>query len=201
MPDALHAEDSSLRAARARYFADNGFGDDGGYDDPWVTFELGPIPLTIPNTAGRKRAVPFHDLHHIVTGYGTDYLGEFEISAWEVGAGCTQNVAAWVINTAGMASGALLASRRTWRAFKRGRRSRTLYGRELSGVLELTVAQARALCGLDATHGSAPRGSDLLSFLTSSALGLVLASLMLIGGLLSAPLVFAIQGRSRLRPT
>jgi hypothetical protein len=201
MPHTTYAEDSRMREARARYFADNGFGEDGGYGDPWVTFELGPIPLTIPNTAGRKRAVPFHDLHHIVTGYGTDFLGEFEISAWEVGAGCTQHLAAWVINSAGMASGALLSPRRTFSAFRLGRRSTTLYGRDLAGVLDLTVAQTRALCGLDGGAANAPLRSDLASFLTSCSVGLAFATLMLIGGLLSAPLVFALQSRSRLRPT
>ena len=73
----------TLRTALATYFEDNGFGKDGGYEDAWVDFELGPIPLPFPNSAGRKRAVRLHDLHHIVTGYATDTLGEFEISAWE----------------------------------------------------------------------------------------------------------------------
>ena len=46
----------TLRQALAQYLADNGFGADGGYDDAWVDFELGPLPLPFPNSAGRKRA-------------------------------------------------------------------------------------------------------------------------------------------------
>ena len=44
--------------------------------------------MTFPNTDSRKRAVPLHDLHHILTGYKTDWMGEAEIGAWELRAGC-----------------------------------------------------------------------------------------------------------------
>ena len=65
----------TMEAARAQYFRDNGFGDDGGYDDPWVDFKLGPVPMPFPNSKGRLRAVRYHDLHHILTGYQTDLRG------------------------------------------------------------------------------------------------------------------------------
>lgn len=29
-----------------------------------------------PNTHGRRRALAYHDLHHILTGYRTDFVGE-----------------------------------------------------------------------------------------------------------------------------
>src|SRR5438046_2892863 len=61
---------STLREARGRYFAANGLGE-GGYEDKWVRFALGPIRFAIPNTAGRVHAVRYHDLHHVVTGYDT----------------------------------------------------------------------------------------------------------------------------------
>ena len=70
----------SVRDARDKYFADNGFGD-GGYHDRWVRFKIGPLPVAIPNTASRKRAVRLHDLHHVATGYDTDLRGEAEIEA------------------------------------------------------------------------------------------------------------------------
>ena len=111
-----YPSDETLLEARARYFAANGFGADGGYDDAWVDFKLGPIPMPFPNTPSRKRAVRFHDLHHALTGYATDVRGEFEISAWEIGSGCADHVAAWYLNLSGMAGGLLAAPRRTWRA-------------------------------------------------------------------------------------
>lgn len=134
---------TTLGQAVKQYFRENGFGEDGGYDDAWVDFELGPIPMPFPNTEGRKRAVRFHDLHHILTGYKTDTLGEFEISAWELGAGCKGFPTALVINAGGMASGLLMAPKRTFRAFMRGRASRSLYGETYEEVVCETVEEAR----------------------------------------------------------
>jgi ubiquinone biosynthesis protein Coq4 len=39
--------------------------------------------------------VRLHDLHHLVTGYPTDWKGELEISAWEIAGSCRGYVAAW----------------------------------------------------------------------------------------------------------
>ena len=141
---ASYPDDMTMRAARERYFDVNGFGKDGGYDDAWVDFKLGPIPLPFPNTAGRIEAVKFHDLHHVLTGYATNATGEFEISAWEIGAGCTSIPAAWVINMSGLASGTLSAPRRMFAAFVRGRRSRTLYGEAFEPLLDAKVGDLRA---------------------------------------------------------
>src|SRR5690349_999095 len=105
----------TLGEALRRYFDDNGFGEDGGYGAAWVDFMLGPIPFPFPNTDPRRRAVRYHDLHHIVTGYRTDFLGELEISAWEIGSGCRDFVAAWQLNLGGMGGGVLFCPRRTFR--------------------------------------------------------------------------------------
>jgi hypothetical protein len=134
----------TLRDARAAYFAANEFGADGGYGAAWVDFKLGPIPMPFPNSKGRVRALRYHDLHHLVTGYGTSTLGELEISAWEVGSGCKDYWVAWQLNLGGLAGGMAAIPRRTFRAFLRGRRSRTLYGDDLDALLDRTVADVRA---------------------------------------------------------
>ena len=103
-----HDPDSTMLAARALYFRANQFGDDGGYGDAWVTVKLGPVPVSFPNAAERVRAVRYHDLHHIITGYDTDIIGEFEIAAWELGSGCKDFWAAWFLNL-GSLTGGLLA--------------------------------------------------------------------------------------------
>jgi len=144
-----YAPEQTLRAARARYFEVNHFGEDGGYGDKWVDFKLGPLPLPFPNTAARVRAVRYHDLHHVLTGYDTDTIGEFEISAWEIAAGCKGYVAAWQLNLGGMFAGCLSAPRRTVRAFVRGRASRTLYDEPFEALLEETVAAVRARTGVE----------------------------------------------------
>lgn len=170
--DTTAAANETLRDALARYFAKNGFGADGGYDDAWVDFELGPIPLPFPNSAGRKRAVRLHDLHHILTSYETDTLGEFEISAWEIGAGCGDFYTAWIINLAGMTGGIFSAPKRTFHAFRRGRASRTLYGESYEQALEEDVATARA----KRVHEPAPTptATELVSFAAHGLVGLVM---------------------------
>lgn len=141
---ASYPEDVTLREARDRYFSANGFGPNGGYDDKWVDFKLGPLPFPFPNTAARVKAVRFHDLHHVLTGYETDIVGEFEISAWELAAGCKSMAAAWVLNLGGLAAGLFRSPRRTFAAFVRGRRQQTLYGEDYDALLGATVGEARA---------------------------------------------------------
>ena len=116
-----------LREARERYFRENGFPEDGGYGARWVKFRMGPLRFAIPNTAARVRAVRYHDLHHVVTDYATDWRGEGEIGAWELASGCAGFVAAWILNTYALAIGLAVAPRAMWRAFLRGRRTRNLY--------------------------------------------------------------------------
>jgi len=167
---------STMRAARERYFEVNGFGKDGGYSDAWVDFQLGPLPCPFPNTKARIRAVKTHDLHHILTGYRTDVTGEFEISAWELGAGCKDFAAAWYLNLAGLATGMLVAPRRIFRAFLRGRRTESLYGHDVEQLLEKTVAQMRALTKVDEPIGTAT-AADIAWFAASMAVGSVVAGI------------------------
>ena len=105
MTTLAYDESQSLRDARTRYFQDNAFGDDGGYAAKWVKLQLGPVPFAIPNSAARVRALKFHDLHHVVTGYATNVVGEAEIGAWEIGSGCAGFVAAWILNLYAMVLG------------------------------------------------------------------------------------------------
>lgn len=127
---AMTTDTMTLLEARTRYFEDNGFGDDGGYADKWVKIVLfGKLPVSFPNTPGRVRAVRYHDLHHVVTGYQTDMHGESEISAWELASNCKSEYAAWLLNTGGLLYGLITAPRDMFRAWVRGRHSDNLYGR------------------------------------------------------------------------
>lgn len=177
---ATYPDDMTMRAARDRYFDVNGFGADGGYNDTWVDFKLGPLPMPFPNTAGRIAAVKFHDLHHVLTGYPTNATGEFEISAWEIGAGCANMPAAWVINMGGLASGVIAAPRRILAAFVRGRRSRSLYREAFEPLLEQTVGDMRARF-IGANERATAR--DVVAFVLTALLGVVVglafASVML----------------------
>jgi hypothetical protein len=144
-----YSDASSVTEARAAYFAANGFSE-AGYRDRWVRLKLGPVPVAFPNTRSRQRAVPLHDLHHVATGYATTLVGEAEIGAWELAGGCTDHWAAWVLDAGSFAYGLVLAPRRIWRAFLRGRHGRTLYHDGWSdALLDLRVGELRARLGLN----------------------------------------------------
>lgn len=183
--------DRTLREARSDYFEANGFGKDGGYAEPWVDFKLGPVPFPFPNTAARVRAVRCHDLHHVLTGYGTDLRGELEISAWEIGAGCRGFIAAWQLNLAGLAGGVLFMPRRVLRAFVRGRRSRSLYGLPLEPLLETSVGVARQEVGLDRADRARPAPADVAWLSAAVPFGLALGLVGLVLGLLLWPVALA----------
>ena len=172
----------SVREARARYFRDNGFGEDGGYGAAWVKLQMGPLTLPLPNTPQRVRAVRFHDLHHVVTGYATDWTGEAEIAAWEIASGCADHHAAWLLNLWAMAIGLVIAPGRVWRAFVRGRRSRNLYREPWSeALLEPRVGELRARLGLDdaAAASSPARAAERAAFAGWCAASAALALLTL----------------------
>ena len=75
--------DWSVRDARDAYLAENGFSS-SEYDASVVKVTFWSITFPLPNPPSRQIAVRLHDLHHVVTGYGTDPVGEAEISAWEL---------------------------------------------------------------------------------------------------------------------
>jgi hypothetical protein len=165
-----YSDQESLSQGRSRYFQANGFAADGGYDDRWVKVKLGPIPFWFPNSDGRRRAVRYHDVHHVLTGYATDWTGEAEIGAWEVGSGCARHWAAWYLNLSVLWMGLFVAPRRTFRAFVRGRRTRNLYREPWERVrLDEPVGSVRHGLGLDAA-GLVPRPGDALAFAGFAAL-------------------------------
>lgn len=184
MTMAATATDTALTVgeARAKYFARAGFPPDGGYAAKFVTLaKLGPIPIGFPNTDSRRRAVPLHDLHHVATGYGTDWAGEGEISAWEIAAGCGPYPAAWLINLGGMVLGWLVSPGRTFRAFVRGRHSRSLYAEGFSeALLRERVGQLRERLKLDGPE-PAPTAADHASYALwcAAAAALAIAQLSL----------------------
>lgn len=171
-----YPDELTLREARTKYFADNEFGDDGGYASKWVKLQFGPIPFAFPNTAGRVRAVRFHDLHHVATGYPTTNRGEAEIGAWEIGSGCKGFVVAWVLNLMAMAMGLVIAPVAVARAFYRGRRSRNFYGTGFDeALLETTVGDARAQLGLAEGDEIRPTIGDRALMVLAYAAGVTLS--------------------------
>ena len=152
-----YSDSTVLRDARTEYFRDNNFGDDGGYNGRWVKVKIGPVPVWLPNTYGRRCAVRLHDFHHIATGYDTSLVGEAEIGAWELASGCRNYYAAWILNGGAVMIGFFIAPRRLWRAFVRGWGGTNLYRLGLDDRwLDDTVGALRERLGMrDQHHGVA----------------------------------------------
>lgn len=154
---------ATLATARSDYWAANGFGDDGGDSLAWVPLKLWKLTIKIPNTAGRRRAVRLHDLHHVVTGYRTDWTGEAEIAAWELASGCFRWPAAFVLNAFALVIGLAIAPRHVLRAWARGRHTQNLYSHDgVDALLPRTVGEVRSELGLDAP-APAVRVRDVLA--------------------------------------
>jgi hypothetical protein len=143
----------SMREARELYFKRNGFSV-AAYSAPTFTLKFLGIPVTFPSTTNRKRALPLHDLHHIVTGYGTDWIGEAEISAWELRAGGRSlarfGMVVYWLDGSGVILGMLFSPRRVWRAFCAGGGQRTLFNESepFDTVLEMSVDALRRRLGI-----------------------------------------------------
>jgi hypothetical protein len=159
----------TLGEARARMFALGGLGDDGGYDDAWVKLKLWRIPLAFPNTEGRRQAVRFHDLHHVLTEYPTTWRGEFEIAAWEVAGGIRRYWVAWLLDLLGFACGLVVFPRAVYRAFMRGRHSTNLYGDAWDeSLLGRRVGEVRRRLRLDSEEVR-PTRDDRAAFIVWAA--------------------------------
>lgn len=180
----------TLRGARDRYLSEAGLSTDT-YTDDWVDVRLGPLPLRLPSTDARKRVLPLHDLHHALTGYQADILGEAEIGAWELGSGLGRHTVGYVLDLLTLSWSPLVAPRRVWRAFVRGRHSGNFYRASLPlpALLEQDVDDVRERLRLDgptpratAADGLAFAGWYLLSLLTG-VFGLVALPLMIALGL------------------
>lgn len=166
----------SLLEAKTLFFRRANLGADGGYSSRWVRVEAKPFPFYFPNSRARMAAVGFHDLHHIATEYDTDWPGEVEISGWEIASGCERFHVAWILDLGAWTVGLVLAPRRLFRAFLRGRNATTnLYktGFPDSALKQTTVGELRDRLGLRQSPPPAG-GGDAAAFTLWSAAALAM---------------------------
>ncbi len=151
----------TVRAARDAYLAENGFTVEA-YDAKYTDASFLGIKLKVPNTDAHRVGIMLHDLHHVATGFGTDLVGEGEISAWEAQRGLIA-LGAYVatIVTSGAFMGLMFAPRRTVRAWRASRANheslfplcklpRGEFTKRYDALLEMTVAELREMLGVPA---------------------------------------------------
>lgn len=143
-------DDLTLRQARDLYLEKNGFSMEEYTKSKFALPILGKL-FYFPNPPSRQRVIARHDLHHLLTGYGTDYAGEGEIGAWELRAGCN-TFFLYFINLLAVGGGMLVAPLRTLRSFFRARGQRSLYldERDLTALLDRPIAEVRRELGIPA---------------------------------------------------
>jgi len=142
----------SVQEGRDAYLAENGFTVES-YDAKWTPASLLGISFAVPNTKNHRRAIMWHDLHHVVTGIGTDPAGEGEIAMWELRRGLRGlDLYVTMLVVFGAVVGLLVAPRRMLRAWRAsGIGHQHLFARDLAeyeSLLNMTVGQLRKALGV-----------------------------------------------------
>jgi len=157
------APSSTVIAARDLYLKENDLST-RVYSEGWYPIAIGPLSVSVPSPLRAREVTALHDLHHVLTGYGADFVGEFEISAWEVGAGLGAWWPLWLITFPSFLLGWLVCPLRTRRAFVRGRKCRSLFAvnTPYEELLMMRVEQLRERLGIPRS-GVADRPARLRS--------------------------------------
>jgi hypothetical protein len=166
------------------FYKDYNLGDEGGNHLPYVTLEIGSFfNVYIPNWDNRRKAVLRHDIHHLLTGYKSELLGEFEIAAWEISSGCMNYFAAYLLNSGGLLAGILLYPRPTFKAFILGCRTTNLYQLKIDDKImkNSTIDELKIRIGLQPSPTvSRPKLSEILKLIGHLFIGIALNILVFI---------------------
>lgn len=122
----------------------------GDFESHCVRVYIGCILAPVPNIKARMKYLKFHDLHHIMSGYGIDRIGESEISAWELGSRSCRKPIISIMNLFALSTGYILSPSKVTNAFYRGCRSKNLY--YLSDGMEESLIDQLNLNEVKTTH-------------------------------------------------
>ncbi|MFK7926611.1 MAG: hypothetical protein AB8H79_00365 [Myxococcota bacterium] len=164
----LTVRDALLAHRRA-----SGLTDDGNLHKRVDWLYVGPVPLPIPNPAWRKRVVVYHDVSHLLTGYGTDLSGELDEGCFECGAGIGFFTPAWMFNLQALMGAMVLRPRKGLQAFLRGRAAKSVYRCDIEALLEVPLDEARA--DMLETPNETPDFGDSVALLANLMVGTVLS--------------------------
>jgi ubiquinone biosynthesis protein COQ4 len=134
----------TVREGRDRYLAENSLTTES-YKTRRFPIYVGRRPIYVPNPG----LLPWHDLHHVATGYRTGLIGEAEISAYELRAGCG-SLMIFILCVGAILMAMFVAPKRVWRAWRLAKGSRSLYHTKVDyeELLEMSVEDLRSYLGL-----------------------------------------------------
>ena len=138
------SEDESVGLHIERYLKESGYSSDG-YEDRRFKVSVGKLVLNFPNPG----KLPYHDLHHVVSGYGTRLVGEAEVSVYELRGGCPTLLILFLC-LGSIAIGFVLSPVRVLRAWRTVKGTRTLYASTVpyDRLLEMNIADLRSSLGI-----------------------------------------------------
>ncbi|MEQ1922961.1 MAG: hypothetical protein ABL952_10685 [Pyrinomonadaceae bacterium] len=131
--------DEKVGAYVRQYLLESGYSSDG-YADHRFRVSVGPLVLNFPNP-GR---LPYHDLHHVVSGYGTGLIGEAEESIYELRGGCP-TILILFLCLGSIAIGCFLSPKRIIKAWRATKGTSTLYASPIpyETLLEMNMIDLR----------------------------------------------------------
>jgi ubiquinone biosynthesis protein Coq4 len=134
----------TVRAQRDHYLAENSLTTDS-YTARRFPIYVGGRPIYLPNPG----YLPWHDLHHVATGYKTGLVGEAEISAYELRSGCG-SLFIIILCIGAMMIAMFVAPRRVMRAWQSAKGSRNLYRCDVpyDSLLDMRVSELRQMLGI-----------------------------------------------------
>lgn len=143
-----HSEPITVREGLHRYHVENRFDGDAMTAESLQMYVLGHR-VDLPNPRFQRGLLARHDLHHVLTEYGTDLRGEAELGAWELATG-PKHWFVW-LNDLGALFLGVLAPIRTAKAFARGLACRSLYRDDTpyEVLLEMRIEELRARLGIE----------------------------------------------------
>ena len=152
--------------ALGRYLAQRGIIDPGDDREDWYsarwfyTRVFGRKVPIFPMT-GFRAGIAAHDIHHMITGYETNWGGECELAGWELASGgCGPYPIFWLDRLGFFAIGLVTLPLRTLRAFRSGLGRRNLYGLDPARVLSMPLEEVEAIatrCTLQEPLDEGPR--------------------------------------------
>lgn len=140
----------TTREALSAYFEREGIKtDDQNTDewlrDNWLRMNVFGYRIPVKPLYGFKKALELHDVHHLLTGYDTTWMGEFQVTAWEIGTGgCAPHGLFWLKLVVTSLLGVVLRPTATWYAFARGRQQRNLFRCDFREVLGRELGELQA---------------------------------------------------------
>jgi len=117
------------------------------YDDPWIRYPVGGRRIPVFPLGPVENAVAIHDIHHMLTGYGTDLQGEVEVAAWEMASGgCGRHWFMWFDRVSVVFIGAFFP-KAFLAAWKKGWRAKNLYRMPLAQALGMELEASKRYTG------------------------------------------------------